>query len=502
MYVYDDLRLFFSEGATEIMRYAIYLIIILGIVYLCRKCISPLRYFVVGITVISAMAYLLLESVKMEAMISVMFAMLLVIIISIFNVPEYKVYEKILMFTAFLVPQRLFNSSYSIWGYGVFYLMIWCVLALFEKGKNIQNKVLCRYVMFTYLALCAFIYRRIENHINFAYRGSFVIGTVGFLILEILLVTLIVLLSLLLKKKFWKQLQILEVIDRKYPDTRKWSILFEIFTMMILIVLPIPFVLTGTVSYVLQNSLAIFDIAILVLQIVYMVFVYQITEYKHTMRDMEHWKKQEEDYYSSLDKNLEQMKDLRHDIKNIFLTMSNFVERSNDEEMKRFYSEKIYPFALEEIEQNYLFAQIYQIPSEELRAFLYMKFFQAIQRKINIKVSVHIEETAFQYGMELVDLTRILGILLDNSIEECESQEKAFLEMTIRAKEGMVAYSIKNTIRTGHKFEHLLAGKSDKDGHGGRGLKIIKKIVETYPEVSLNTYFDESWFQQNLNIVL
>ena len=130
-----------------------------------------------------------------------------------------------------------------------------------------------------------------------------------------------------------------------------------------------------------------------------------------------------------------------------------------------------------------------------------MKFSQAIQRKIDVKVAVYIEEASFQYGMELVDLTRILGILLDNSIEECETHEKAFLEMTIRAKEGMISYAIKNTIRTGHKFEHLLEGKSDKDGHSGRGLNIIKKIVEIYPEVSLNTYFDENWFQQNLNII-
>lgn len=102
--------------------------------------------------------------------------------------------------------------------------------------------------------------------------------------------------------------------------------------------------------------------------------------------------------------------------------------------------------------------------------------------------------------MELVDLTRVSGILLDNAIEECELQEKGFLEMAIRAKEEIVSYSIKNTIRSGHSFEHLLAGKSDKEGHGGRGLRFIKKIVETYPEVSLNTYFDEEWFQQNLNI--
>lgn len=205
MYKYYDLPQFFSEAATEIVRYAIYLIIILGIVYLCRKCIAPFRYLGAGITAIAAIAYLLMVNTKMEVVISVMFAILLVTIISIFNVLEYEVYEKVLLFSAFLVPQRLFNSSFSIWGYGVFYLMIWSILTLFEKGKNVQNKVLCRYVIFTYLSLCAFIYMRVENFISFAYRVSFVIGKVGFLMLEILLVILVIIISMLLKKKFWRR---------------------------------------------------------------------------------------------------------------------------------------------------------------------------------------------------------------------------------------------------------------------------------------------------------
>lgn len=75
------------------------------------------------------------------------------------------------------------------------------------------------------------------------------------------------------------------------------------------------------------------------------------------------------------------IEDLRYDIKNIFLTMSAYVERSTDTEMKEFYRDRMCPLMEGEIEQD-----------------------------------------EFGYGMELVDLTRIPGIFLDNSIEECENE--------------------------------------------------------------------------------
>ena len=56
------------------------------------------------------------------------------------------------------------------------------------------------------------------------------------------------------------------------------------------------------------------------------------------------------------------LKQEKDDIKNLFLTMGNFVERSQDEEMKAFYKEKIFPFAIDEIDKNYLYSQLYQIP--------------------------------------------------------------------------------------------------------------------------------------------
>lgn len=48
----------------------------------------------------------------------------------------------------------------------------------------------------------------------------------------------------------------------------------------------------------------------------------------------------------------------------------------------------------------------------------------------------------------------------------------------------------------------MIEQKSDKSGHKGRGLKIIRNILEGYPNITLNTLVDKEIFHQTLNLVL
>ena len=105
-------------------------------------------------------------------------------------------------------------------------------------------------------------------------------------------------------------------------------------------------------------------------------------------------------------------------MKNIFFTMGGFVNRSNDKEMKAFYWNKIYPYSQKAIHQSELLSAAYQLPNETLRAFFYLKLSQAMQRQILVSLGVHILPEQFDFGLDLIDLTRIMGILLDNAIEE------------------------------------------------------------------------------------
>lgn len=123
-------------------------------------------------------------------------------------------------------------------------------------------------------------------------------------------------------------------------------------------------------------------------------------------------------YYQSLSGNLDEMQKMRHDMKNIFFTMGNYVERSSDQEMKAFFWEKIYPCAERTLRQNELLSRLCRIPEETLRAFLHLKLSQAVAMNVAVELEVQVDPQRFFLRVDIIDLTRVLGILLDNAMEE------------------------------------------------------------------------------------
>ena len=487
----SDISLFFREGITEVATYVIYI----GMIYILKILFekkSRYRSIMVALVVIFVFTWnICFMERKLELFETSLFAGMLVLILKVVNILELDLQNLIFIFCAFLIPKRLFNSSFSIWGDGLFYLVIWGVLILFRKKES--KEVLGRYLMLTYLALCSFLYFRV----NYALMD---IESVIYALLDAVTVFGLIIVTYLLARKWRIQLTQFGVLEKKYASMADWSFIFEIISVLTFILLPIPFVLTGSVTESQRNIVSLINIGILLIELVYMVCLYHITKYKTTSFEMKRLIEEDNEYRRSLDDNLEQMANIRHDMKNIFLTMEHFVERSNDEEMKLFYREKISPFANKEIKQNYFLAQLQQIPSEMLRAFFYTKLREIIALDIEVRLTILVDQEQFQYGIETVDLIRICGILIDNAREECMGVPGAQIDISVKTNENEVAYSIKNTVREGHDFRKMLEGKSDKEGHKGRGIKIVNAIIEGYPQAVLSTYHDDAIFWQTLKI--
>ena len=122
----------------------------------------------------------------------------------------------------------------------------------------------------------------------------------------------------------------------------------------------------------------------------------------------------------------------------------------------------------------------------------------------NISVELEISTTAKNYliAMDFVDLIRVLGILLDNSIEECLNTPCGMIEIKISQNNDISSYTIKNSITAERKEIGVKAGQSTKGENRGNGLTIVQTILGKYDFVTLNSYFKEDFFVQNLNICL
>lgn len=142
--------------------------------------------------------------------------------------------------------------------------------------------------------------------------------------------------------------------------------------------------------------------------------------------------------------------------------MGNFVNESENQEMKDFFWGKIFPCSQDTIRQSELLSSICQLPSEPLQAFFVLKTSQALQQKCSIPLHIQVLPETWQTGMDLIDLTRILGILIDNAIEEVLLVPDGIIEVRITGNACGCSYTIRNSVTPRTIQQGIHAGISTK----------------------------------------
>lgn len=492
----------FSTGFIEILLSFLHSFIILLCMTITKKAPKQLQ-FLIGIAIVLVQAFYIWNiTSKSQLLLVIVTAALFSIEFKQLRLCDVSTENALFLFAAFLLPYRLLNSSLTTMGYGSWYLLILFTLLTFEflNAGTLRGRILSVYISFIYLSFSALIFFPIMEYIMYHFQTGKSLDRAAMVLFLTLALLFAFVTVYLVSKKYNRIIITARRISRKFIVVDKIISFFAAITTISIVVIPLPFLLTRTVSNLLLIYINIFHLFLLIFQVAFVYMLYFIEDYRITLDYMKQSQKSTVEYYQNLNKNLQDMENLRHDTKNLFMTMGGFVEKSSDSAMKIFYQEKIYPFALDQIEKNYQFSQLYQIPSETLRSFLHMKLFQAFNLNVNISLNIQIDEDLFFLGMDIIDLTRILGIFMDNAIDECENLPDSHININIRNQENLVSYSIKNSVRAGHQFEHMILRKSDKIGHSGKGLQIVKEIVDSYPQVMLNTYYDKADFRQSLNI--
>ena len=105
--------------------------------------------------------------------------------------------------------------------------------------------------------------------------------------------------------------------------------------------------------------------------------------------------------------------------------------------------------------------------------------------------------------MDIIDLTRIIGVLLDNAYEEVSGDPDGYVSIALAADRERFSFTIRNSLKQGQNHirpEDQRAGHSSKEGHSGIGLAGIHRILETYPNAVLNTVENENEYMQSLMI--
>ena len=465
---------------------------------------DKVRFMLSMLLPIFQISYVWSVSIQSEFFFSFMFALILTAELKILDLFPLKKEDYFFAFAILLFPARLFNSTSAILGHLWIFWVVFAVCYLVSKlrmGKLQGSHFVC-YFVYLILSFSAYMIYIFLSFLmpELAQRlGSYVGGLVCTIFSVMVVLGFAV---FLIRIRYRGQLLEFNRFSSKYDHIERYFYWFSVLILTVCTLIFLPFTIMSAQNRLILVFFPCLCITLLCMQMAFVFLLFRVAFYKNSAT-LSQWEKEGlASYYQNLSTNLTSMQDIRHDIKNIFFTMGGFVNRSDDLEMKEFFWSKIYPYSENTIRQSELFSSIYQLPSETLRAFFHLKLSQMIQCKVDVSFHVNILPEHFSLGMDLIDLTRVLGILLDNAMEEASGTEDGFVDIQINGDERGCSYTIKNSITETTKYQGIHCGRTTKGEGHGNGLLIVKKITAQYKNVVMNSYIQNYTFIQSLNICI
>ena len=296
-------------------------------------------------------------------------------------------------------------------------------------------------------------------------------------------------------------------LDRKYslhsiaeyirPGFQSWGKIFLFFIIMLLVTSAGELIVRLEITTNTSTSLFMLIFCLVGLAGIHQTRIKMLQEKAHqTQAEM---LEQQEMYIQELEGIQNSMRSFRHDYKNMMSSLYLQSREGNMEEV-----EKSIHGLIDEFDENIdrkmnLTVQMANIRISEVKSLLYQKITELQKKGIDFQMEVMypVEESC----MKPLDLSRALGILLDNAIEAVE-QVQGDISLVISAQTDGVHIILDNTTDQDVDISKIYEdGYSTKGSGRGTGLLSLRKIMEKYPEASLMTEIKSGRFIQKISIL-
>ena len=212
-------------------------------------------------------------------------------------------------------------------------------------------------------------------------------------------------------------------------------------------------------------------------------------------RDMERYSRHIEELYK-------EVRSFRHDYTNLLTSLRLGIEEEDMEQIKEVYDSVLKDSSQKLQDNKYDLGRLVNVRDRALKSLLAGKFLKA--RDKNIVFNVEVPEEIQVKGMSLLDFLTIVSILCDNAIEASAEASQPHVSIAFLKSGAQETFIIENSIKEeGIDISEIFSfGVSSKGEERGVGLYTVMKIVESYPNTSLNTTCQNQVFRQVLTVHL
>jgi two-component system sensor histidine kinase AgrC len=208
-----------------------------------------------------------------------------------------------------------------------------------------------------------------------------------------------------------------------------------------------------------------------------------------------------QEYTSNLELMYNDMRTFRHDYVNILSSMKGYIEQKDLKGLDEFFNKKILLISEDISKKNYKLELLQHIKVTELKGLLSSKVIRA--QELGIDVFIDIMELIEFINMDIIDLCRAIGILLDNAIEATLICKTPSIKLGIINKKNSIVILIINSCLKDSPpiYKMFQNGFSTKGTNRGIGLSNLKETLNNYKHISLETSMENEEFIQNLQIL-
>ena len=410
---------------------------------------------------------------------------LLFIIAKIVSNIKYKTRDYLIVL-AIIIPSALLY--YFFGSISILYLLISCGIFFYYKIKfySIITVLGSAILMFLSNFIVFFLIIFIENTLDNQY------------LILMMYLTLFSLISIILAYTF-------KIVFKKFKQS--YLSINKTYLIIITIVLVSSFIILLIYSQIprINNaSLKIYGLIFIGIIIFFITLIIIISRY--TLRELRYRRNMEEietyyEYTLQIESINNEMRKFRHDYVNILTTMSEYIRENDMDGLKTYFNNNIVPMK-DNLQMNSI--KINGTDNLKVRAIkglITTKILQAQEK--NIPISIEVPELIDHIEMNTVDLSRIIGIILDNAIEASEELEDALIRIAFINVETSVMFIVMNKCKEDMPKIHELFQDSfsTKGDNRGLGLTTLKEITDTTENVLLDTTIENGYFVQKVEII-
>ena len=252
-------------------------------------------------------------------------------------------------------------------------------------------------------------------------------------------------------------------------------------------------------SYI-KLTLVIITVAIIFMTIGISLLVYsQVKEIK-TKLNLEQIKERNS-YINELEKNNNELRNFKHDYKNLLLSLSASINNNDNEDLKSSIY-KLLHYKRVNLDSNRNRTNLYGINDKLVKGILVSKLMLAKSKEI--MTDFEIDDNVKIPSKYSVDITRILGILLDNAIDACLETDHPELSFALISFDGYSEFIIKNNIVSADSINInniYISGYSTKRNHSGLGLASVREIVNSNDDLFLQNKVKNDHYSTTLIVL-